>query len=120
MSISGALRQKRDVQFVDGASTKQRKKRDEEDDEVEGDNFITINRSELVNREDYEREKIRQLSRSDFQQQRLERLSRMMPNKQDRAKNNIRALAFDVSGTLEQDRIRAQKSQANARKKYGW
>ena len=117
MSISGGLHQNREIQFAERTKISS-KTHDYELQQDDG--IITINKSELVNKEDYEREKMRQLSRAEFQQERIERMSRLMPNKNDRSKNNLRSLAFDISGTLEQDRIQSQKTFQNAKKKYGW
>ena len=84
MSISGGLKQNKNIEFVDKTPkfSKQTEENDEEDDGV-----ITVNRSELVNKDDYEREKLRQVSRAEFDQEKRERMARMMPTKNDRAKN---------------------------------
>ena len=117
ISISGGLQQNREIQFAELTKTDVKTK----DGGIQHyDGIININKSELINKEDYEREKIRQLSRAEFQQERYERMNRLMPNKNDRSKNNIRSLAFDISGSLEQDRIQSQKTFNNAKKKYGW
>ena len=117
ISISGGLQQNREIQFAELTKTDVKTK----DGGIQHyDGIININKSELINKEDYEREKIRQLSRAEFQQERYERMNRLMPNKNDRSKNNIRSLAFDISGSLEQERIQSQKTFNNAKKKYGW
>lgn len=118
LSISGGLRQNRDFKFIDKLESTKPDTQPEQEEIDDG--VITIKKSELVNKEDYEREKMRQVSRAEFQAEQMQTLNRMMPNKDDRAKNNLRALAFDISGTIEQDRIKSQKSFMNAKKKYGW
>ena len=117
VSISGGLQLNREVQF---AKQTKAASRSYEDMFQQDDGIININKSELVNKEDYEREKMRQLSRAEFQQERLARMNRLMPNKNDRSKNNLRSLAYDMSGTLEQERIQSQKTFKNDKKKYGW
>ncbi|CAI2377760.1 unnamed protein product [Moneuplotes crassus] len=118
MSISAGLRQNKEFKFVEH---KDEKKPNNEDYKSDSDDGVTeIKKSELVNREDYEREKLRQHSRADYIKQQHERMARMMPNKDDKSKNNIRALAFDISGTIEADRSTSQKNFINARRKYGW
>lgn len=118
MSISGGLRQKRDFQFVDPSENLKNKEADVEKEEDDG--MITINRSDLINKDDYEREKLRQASRADFVQEQQQRVARLMPNRDDKQKNNLRSLVFDTSGNLEQDRATSQKTFQNSRKKYGW
>ena len=118
MSISGSLRQNKEIKFVESSVNNKQKHEEEDDDEDDG--IITINKSQLVNREDYEREKLKQHSRADMIREQNERLARMMPNKNDRSKNNIRALAYDISGTIEQERATSQKTFKNSRRKYGW
>jgi hypothetical protein len=117
MSISGGLRRNKEFEFIE---VDNKNRHIDEGGEEEDDGIITVKRSELVDREEYEREKIRQVSRAEFEQERYQRMMKMMPNKNDRSKNNIRALAFDVSGNMEQDRIKSQKTFQNSRKKYGW
>ena len=118
MSISGGLRQNREFKFIDNKGTK---KENNEDYNSEGDDgVIDISKSELINKNDYEREQLRQASRADFIKEQHEMLARMMPNKDDRSKNNIRSLAFDISGNLEKDLATSQRTFRNSRKKYGW
>lgn len=111
------MRQKRDFKFIE----KQQEGRQETQQEVVvDDGIINISKNDLINKDELEREKTRNVSRAEFQKEQMETLGRMMPNKNDRSKNNIRALAFDISGTLEADRAKTQKNFINAKKKYGW
>lgn len=116
-SISGGLKHNKDFKFVESGDNKRNQKQEARSD---NDGMITVNRSELIDKVEYEREKIRQVSRAEFEQERNDRMNRMMPNKDDKSKNNLRALAFDVSGNLEKDMIKSQKTFQNSRKKYGW
>lgn len=118
LSISSGLRQNKEFQIIDKSLTADKQKIEEVMQRNDG--IIDISLSDLASKTDYEREKMRQVSRAEFQQERNERLSRMMPNKNDRSKNNLRSLAFDISGTIEQERIQSQKTFQNFRKKYGW
>eukprot|EP00343_Euplotes_focardii_P001717 CAMPEP_0205803716 /NCGR_PEP_ID=MMETSP0205-20121125/6448_1 /ASSEMBLY_ACC=CAM_ASM_000278 /TAXON_ID=36767 /ORGANISM="Euplotes focardii, Strain TN1" /LENGTH=231 /DNA_ID=CAMNT_0053072229 /DNA_START=32 /DNA_END=724 /DNA_ORIENTATION=+ len=118
MSISGGLRQNKEFKFVDPKEIQSSKPKEEEEEEDDG--IINVNKSQLVNKKDYEREKLMQASRADFIREQHEQMSRLMPNKDDRSKNNIRALAYDMSGNLESDRAESQKTFADSRRKYGW
>ena len=129
LSISGTLRLKKDVQVVDIISTKKAaadknnedRKDYEEDEDEEGIELAEVKKSDItLNKDQFAREKIKEVSRAQFQQEKEERIRRMMPNKNDRSKNNLRSLAFDISGNLEQERIQSQKTFANSRRKYGW
>jgi hypothetical protein len=120
MSISGGLRLNREIEFVDPLARNQHVIENTEQEEDEDDGVLTVNRNEQINKDDYEREKLRQVSRSEFIQEQHERMARMQPSKDDKSKNNLRSLAFDCSGTLEADRATNQKNFVNAKKKYGW